>query len=105
MTRTVLSDGNVFDGTVWCADRAWQISRTRGGRFVMAHAIALDGVENAVREGIRSIEHGTFLDDEAMSMGTDCPVSPHGTNIVGLAERVRRVWQDGVEVVTIADAG
>ena len=110
------------------------------GRRVMAHAIAVDGVKNAVRAGIRSVEHGTFLDDEAIglmlergtwlvptllapqgvlnavaagasiptemaekaasivsehrasfrravdagvrvAMGTDCPVSPHGTNL------------------------
>jgi imidazolonepropionase-like amidohydrolase len=117
---------------------------TAAGRFVMAHAQATDGIKAAVRAGIRSIEHGIFLDDEAIemmlergtwlvptliapqgvidaaaagaaipetsvrkahevveahrvsfrqavdagvrvAMGTDCPVSPHGTNLGELA--------------------
>ena len=110
------------------------------GRFVMAHAQSNEGIKNAVRAGVRSIEHGIYLDDEAIglmldrgtwlvptliaprgvlraaeagvalteaakrkaqevlevhtesfrraveagvrvAMGTDCPVSPHGTNL------------------------
>jgi imidazolonepropionase-like amidohydrolase len=35
---------------------------------VMAHAQATDGIKNAVRAGIRSIEHGIYLDDEAIAM-------------------------------------
>lgn len=38
------------------------------GRWVMAHAQATEGIKNAVRAGIRSIEHGIFLDDEAIAM-------------------------------------
>jgi imidazolonepropionase-like amidohydrolase len=38
------------------------------GIWVMAHAQATDGIKNAIRAGIRSIEHGVFLDDEAISM-------------------------------------
>ena len=34
----------------------------------MAHAHATDGIKAAVRAGIRSIEHGTILDDEAIDM-------------------------------------
>ncbi|HLW44797.1 MAG TPA: amidohydrolase family protein [Acidimicrobiales bacterium] len=41
---------------------------TAAGRYVMAHAQATDGIKAAVRTGIRSIEHGIFLDDEAISM-------------------------------------
>ncbi len=41
---------------------------TAAGRHVMAHAQATDGIKNAVRAGIRSIEHGIFLDDEAIGM-------------------------------------
>ena len=41
---------------------------TAAGRFVMAHAQATDGIKNAVRAGIRSIEHGVFLDDEAIDL-------------------------------------
>jgi imidazolonepropionase-like amidohydrolase len=35
---------------------------------VMAHAQATDGIKNAIRAGVRSIEHGIYLDDEAIEM-------------------------------------
>jgi imidazolonepropionase-like amidohydrolase len=38
------------------------------GIWVMAHAQATEGIKNAIRAGIRSIEHGIYLDDEAISM-------------------------------------
>ncbi|MEE9582983.1 MAG: amidohydrolase family protein [Acidimicrobiia bacterium] len=38
------------------------------GCHVMAHAQAYDGIKNAVRAGIRSIEHGIYLDDEAIDL-------------------------------------
>jgi imidazolonepropionase-like amidohydrolase len=38
------------------------------GRWVMAHAQGAEGVKNAIRAGIRSIEHGIFLDDEAIDL-------------------------------------
>lgn len=41
------------------------------GIWVMAHAQATDGIKNAIRAGIRSIEHGVYLDDEAVSMMVD----------------------------------
>ena len=37
-------------------------------KAVMAHAQGTDGIKNAVRAGIRSIEHGIYLDDEAIEM-------------------------------------
>jgi imidazolonepropionase-like amidohydrolase len=44
---------------------------TAAGRFVMAHAQASDGIKNAVRAGVRSIEHGVYLDDEAIGLMLD----------------------------------
>lgn len=44
---------------------------TAAGRTVMAHAQATDGIKNAVRAGIHSIEHGIYLDDEAIAMMLD----------------------------------
>ncbi|MBA2720649.1 MAG: amidohydrolase family protein [Chloroflexi bacterium] len=41
---------------------------TAAGMFVMAHAQGADGIKNAVRAGIRSIEHGIYLDDEAIEL-------------------------------------
>jgi len=38
------------------------------GKWVMAHAQATEGIKSAVRAGIRSIEHGIYLDDEAIAM-------------------------------------
>lgn len=38
------------------------------GCHVMAHAQAYDGIKNAVRAGIRSIDHGIYLDDEAIEL-------------------------------------
>lgn len=47
------------------------------GKWVMAHAQATDGIKNAIRAGIRSIEHGIYLDDEAIEM-----MLAHGTYLV-----------------------
>jgi imidazolonepropionase-like amidohydrolase len=41
---------------------------TAAGLWVMAHAQGADGIKNAVRAGIRSIDHGIFLDDEAIEL-------------------------------------
>lgn len=35
---------------------------------VLAHAQATDGIKNAIRAGVRSIEHGVYLDDEAIDL-------------------------------------
>lgn len=40
----------------------------RLGVPVMAHAHATEGIKQAIRAGVRSIEHGTFLDAEAIDM-------------------------------------
>jgi imidazolonepropionase-like amidohydrolase len=116
------------------------------GRPVMAHAHGAEGIKRAVEAGVRSIEHGTFLDEEGatmmveagtwlvatltvndsvkawandpdqpesvrakfstivdtggegfrlaiekgvkVAMGTDCPISPHGTNLRELEHMV-----------------
>jgi imidazolonepropionase-like amidohydrolase len=41
---------------------------TAAHTYVMAHAQATDGIKNAVRAGIRSIEHGIFLDEEGIDL-------------------------------------
>jgi imidazolonepropionase-like amidohydrolase len=41
---------------------------TAAGRRVMAHAQAADGIKAALRAGVRSIEHGIYLDDEAIEL-------------------------------------
>jgi imidazolonepropionase-like amidohydrolase len=49
----------------------------RHGVPVMAHAHAAEGIKQAIRAGVRSIEHGTFLDDEAIRLLVE-----HGTFLV-----------------------
>src|SRR4051794_5924257 len=41
---------------------------TAAGIAVMSHAQATAGIKSAVRCGVRSIEHGFYLDDEAIAM-------------------------------------
>jgi imidazolonepropionase-like amidohydrolase len=41
------------------------------GADVAAHAHGADGIKRAVRGGVRSIEHGSLIDDEAVSMMAD----------------------------------
>ena len=41
------------------------------GVEVMAHAQGTPGIKNALRAGIRSIEHGIYLDDEAIELMLD----------------------------------
>jgi len=40
----------------------------RRGIKVMAHAQGSEGIKNAVRAGVHSIEHGVYLDDEAIEL-------------------------------------
>jgi imidazolonepropionase-like amidohydrolase len=41
------------------------------GIWVMAHAQATPGIKNAIHAGIRSIEHGIYLDDDAIQLMLD----------------------------------
>ena len=44
---------------------------------VIAHAHGVEGIKNALKAGIHSIEHGSYLDDETIRMMVD-----HGTYLV-----------------------
>ena len=48
--------------------RAGVIEARKAGRRTAAHAQGLEGVKAAVRAGINTVEHGIFLDDEAVAM-------------------------------------
>jgi imidazolonepropionase-like amidohydrolase len=41
------------------------------GRWVMSHAHGPEGIERAVRAGVRSIDHGTYLDERTAGMMVD----------------------------------
>jgi imidazolonepropionase-like amidohydrolase len=60
-------------------DELEQIVRTAAdlGCWVMSHAHGAEGIKRAVRAGVRSIDHGTYLDDEAVAMMLE-----HGTWLV-----------------------
>ena len=47
------------------------------GIFVTAHAHGAEGIKRAVRAGVRSIEHGSYLDDEGIAL-----MKKHGTWLV-----------------------
>ena len=47
------------------------------GAYVAAHAHGAEGIRRAVRAGVRSIEHGSLIDDEAIALMAD-----HGTYLV-----------------------
>ena len=49
----------------------------KAGTFVAAHAHGADGIKNAVRAGVRTIEHGSYLDDEGIQL-----MLKHGTWLV-----------------------
>ena len=40
----------------------------RWGRFTAAHAHGTEGIKAAIRAGVRTIDHGSMLDDEAIAM-------------------------------------
>jgi imidazolonepropionase-like amidohydrolase len=47
--------------------RAAVTEAARAGLFVAAHAHAREGVANAVRAGVRSVEHGTWVDEATLA--------------------------------------
>ena len=48
--------------------RAGVEEAARAGRRAAAHAHGAEGMKNALRAGVHSIEHGTLLDDEALDL-------------------------------------
>ncbi|ELZ34395.1 amidohydrolase [Halogeometricum pallidum JCM 14848] len=57
-----------------------------------AHAHGKDGIENAVRAGITSVEHGTFMDAETADM-----MAREGTYWVPTASALEGIVENGVE--------
>ncbi len=41
------------------------------GSFATAHAHGAEGIKNAIRAGVRSIEHASLIDDEALKLAKD----------------------------------
>ncbi|WP_122262890.1 metal-dependent hydrolase family protein [Ornithinimicrobium cerasi] len=72
---------------------------TAAGLNVMAHAIAADGIKTAVRNGVRSIEHGIYLDDEAIELMLE-----HGTWLVPTLSAPRAVLAQAEAGAAMSDA-
>jgi imidazolonepropionase-like amidohydrolase len=49
----------------------------KAGTFVAAHAHGAEGIKNAIRAGVRTVEHGSYLDDEGIQL-----MLLHGTWLV-----------------------
>jgi imidazolonepropionase-like amidohydrolase len=63
-------------------------ARTHGMR-VAAHAIGTNGIKNALRAGVNSIEHGHLLDDEAIGLFKE-----RGTYLVPTLAAVWRIYEN-----------
>jgi len=103
----------------------------RHGLRVAAHAIGTEGIKNALRAGIDSIEHGSLLDDEAIALMRErrvflVPTLSAPTCILANLERgeqpkyvvdkarglneamlsnIRRAYEAGVRIAGGSDAG
>ncbi len=69
-TGAVLSKG-IDPGAQQYSDEELRVAveeATRWGRYVAAHAHGAQGIKAAIRAGVRSIDHGSMLDDEAIEL-------------------------------------
>jgi imidazolonepropionase-like amidohydrolase len=74
-TGAVLSRG-IPPGSQQYSDAEIQAAVTearRWGRFVAAHAHGTEGIKAAIRAGVRTIDHGSMLDAEAIAMLKGAP--------------------------------
>ena len=78
-TGGVLSEGDAVGATQYTYEelKALVDEATKLDRKVAAHAHGTEGIKIAVRAGVASIEHGSFLDDEGAKM-----MAQHGTYLV-----------------------
>ena len=57
--------------------RAAVVEAAKRGKFVAAHAHGAEGIKRAIRAGVRSVEHGSLIDDEGIAL-----MVKHGTWLV-----------------------
>jgi imidazolonepropionase-like amidohydrolase len=72
-TGGVLTPGVTPTQTALQPDELAEIAREahNAGRRTACHAIGNEGIKNAIRAGIDSIEHGFYLDDEALELAVN----------------------------------
>jgi imidazolonepropionase-like amidohydrolase len=95
-TGGVLSEGDAVGATQYSFEelKALVDEANKLDRKVAAHAHGLEGIKLAVRAGVSSIEHGSFLDEEAAQM-----MVARGTFLVPTmmaGEAVERAAKNGV---------
>jgi len=69
-TGAVLSQG-LSPGAQQYSDEELAVAveeTNRWGRFTAAHAHGTEGIKAAIRAGVRTVDHGSMLDDEAIAM-------------------------------------
>ncbi|HEU4786134.1 MAG TPA: amidohydrolase family protein [Gemmatimonadaceae bacterium] len=94
-TGGVLSEGDAVGVQQYTYDEMKAIvdEATKLERKVAAHAHGTEGIKTAVRAGVASIEHGSFLDEEGAKM-----MAQHGTFLVptlSAGESVERLVKAG----------
>jgi imidazolonepropionase-like amidohydrolase len=91
-TGGVLTPGVIPTQTALQQDELEQVAREahNAGRRTACHAIGNGGIKNAIRAGIDSIEHGFYLDDEALQLALD-----HGTTLVPTLIAVNQIVNNG----------
>jgi imidazolonepropionase-like amidohydrolase len=70
VTGAMLSTG-ISPGAQQYSDeeiRAAVVEARRWGKQVAAHAHGAEGIKAAIRAGVRTVDHGSYLDDEAVSL-------------------------------------
>ncbi len=95
-TGGVLSEGDAVGATQYTFEelKAMVDEASKLERKVAAHAHGAEGIKIAVRAGVSSIEHGSFLDEEGARL-----MKQHGTFLVptlSAAEGVERAAKTGV---------
>jgi imidazolonepropionase-like amidohydrolase len=78
-TGAVLTEGTTPGAPEFSEDEIRAAVEEAGlyGTHVAAHAHGAEGIKRAVRAGVRSIEHGSLMDDEAIEL-----MASHGTYLV-----------------------
>jgi imidazolonepropionase-like amidohydrolase len=102
-TGGVLSEGDAVGATQYTYEemKALVDEATKLDRKVAAHAHGTEGIKIAVRAGVSSIEHGSFLDEEGARM-----MAERGTYLVPTlmaGEAVERLAKSGVLKGLIAE--
>src|SRR5678815_3311296 len=95
-TGGVLSEGDAVGATQYTFEelKAMVDEATKLERKVAAHAHGTEGIKIAVRAGVSSIEHGSFLDEEGARL-----MKERGTSLVptlSASETVERAAKTGV---------